>query len=214
MPSRPTVIVLATNLDHRPEGSIENTGHGLDVNTAFALTLHHALSSLLPMVVVVTPNFASLACSSVAARDVVVVQPGAPVKGRETRRALGGSIAAGVWARPDSPGWLVVPADLPMLRPSTMRAVAAALDQHTVAYAQHLGRTGYPVGFAAELYSELVTTDDDGVARRLMGRYPAHAVEVDDPGAVLDFNDKNQVANLRTAHAEHQALRSGTTGRY
>jgi len=208
MSSRPTVIVLATDLDKRPAGGLADEGHGLDVNTAFALTLHHVLASLLPMVVVATPAFASLACSSVAARDVVVVESddAARLSGRGNRNA-GNAIATGVWARPDSAGWLAVPAHLSMLRPSTMRAVAAALAHHTVAYAQHLGRAGHPIGFAAELYSELVTDDDDGLARRMMARYPSHAVEVDDAGAVLDFSSKRDLAILRAAHAEHQALR-------
>ncbi|CAN5670739.1 nucleotidyltransferase family protein [soil metagenome] len=207
MSPRPTVIVLATNLDSRMGDGDDEAHHGLDVNTAFALTLHHALSSLLPMVVVVSPDFASLACSSVAARDVVVVEPAAASRARGPRSGLGGSIAAGVWARPESPGWLVVPADLPMLRPSTMRAVAAALADNTVAYAQHLGRAGHPIGFAGELYSELVSSDDSDMARRLMARYPAHAVEVDDAGAVSDFSNQEEVASLRTASAEHRALR-------
>lgn len=207
MPLRPTVIVLATGLGQHRACVGGDEGHGLDVTTAFALTLHHALASLLPMVVVVPADLASLACSSVAARDVVVVREDDKSGPPRAGSGMGGSIAAGVWARPDSPGWLVLPARLPMLRPSTLRAVASALEHHTVVYAQHLGRAGHPVGFAAELYSELVTDGDGDLARRMMARYPAQAVDVDDPGAVLDFNSKREVASLRAADAEHRALR-------
>ena len=44
-------------------------------------------------------------------------------------------------------------------QPATIVAVARALDIHPVAYAQHNGRRGHPVGFAAELYSELTALD-------------------------------------------------------
>ena len=42
MASRPTVIVLATDLETRLGTGLDAEGHGLDVSTAFALTLHHA----------------------------------------------------------------------------------------------------------------------------------------------------------------------------
>ena len=58
-------------------------------------------------------------------------------------------------ARPMRAGWLVLPGDMPLVQPATLLAVARALDHHAVAYAQHRGRRGHPVGFAAELYSEL-----------------------------------------------------------
>jgi molybdenum cofactor cytidylyltransferase len=44
-------------------------------------------------------------------------------------------------------------------------AVGNALQHHPVTYAQHRGRRGHPVGFAAELYSELATLSGDEGAR-------------------------------------------------
>ena len=57
----------------------------------------------------------------------------------------------------------------------------AALEHHAVAYAQHHGRRGHPVGFSAELYSELMMLSGDEGARRLVARYPAIGVEVGRP---------------------------------
>jgi molybdenum cofactor cytidylyltransferase len=110
---------------------------------------------------------------------------------------MGASIAAGVGACPNSRGWLVLPGDMPLVRPSTLVAVARALDQHPVAFAQHLGRRGHPVGFASELYSELAALTGDEGARRLVSRYPAFAVELDDPGALIDIDTEDDLAAAR-----------------
>ena len=65
-------------------------------------------------------------------------------------------------------------------------AVGRALAAHPAAYAQHQGRPGHPLGFAPELYSELMALDGDAGVRRLLARYPAAAVEVDDPGVLRE----------------------------
>jgi molybdenum cofactor cytidylyltransferase len=69
-----------------------------------------------------------------------------------------------------------------------MQAVAQALSGHSVAFAQHQGRRGHPVAFSAELYSELIGLTGDEGARRLVARYPSHAVDVDDPGVLIDID--------------------------
>ena len=83
------------------------------------------------------------------------------------------------------------------MQPTTLLAVSRALDHHPVAYAQHKGRRGHPVGFGAELYSELVTLSGDEGARRLVARYPAHGVEVDDGGVLLDVDTRDDLERLR-----------------
>ena len=40
---------------------------------------------------------------------------------------MGDSIAAAVRATAQAPGWLVLPGDLPLIRPDTLRTMAAAL---------------------------------------------------------------------------------------
>ena len=118
---------------------------------------------------------------------------------------MGYSIACGVSARPDASGWLVLPGDMPMVEPATLQAVARELRHHTVVYAQHRGQRGHPVGFAAELYSELILLDGDEGARRLVARYPAHGEELDDPGVLLDVDTPADLAALLARAAEQAA---------
>jgi molybdenum cofactor cytidylyltransferase len=86
--------------------------------------------------------------------------------------------------------------------------VASALEKFPVVHAQHQGRRGYPVGFAAELYSELMLLTGDDGARRLMARYPAHGQEVGDPGVLLDVDTVADLAALRQQQAGMRVPRS------
>jgi molybdenum cofactor cytidylyltransferase len=199
MGGRPAVIVLAAGQGSRFAGTDHKLAQALGGLTVLGITLQHAIASHLPVVVVTTPALAELARRSVAARDVVVLpevgSPGHPGLG------MGHSISAGVCARPDAPGWLVLPGDMPRVQPPTLQAVARQLGHHAVAYAQHKGRRGHPVGFSAELYSELSALSGDEGARRLVARYPSFGVEVDDPGVLLDIDTLADLDQLRAAGA-------------
>lgn len=93
---------------------------------------------------------------------------------------------------------LVATRDL-LVRPSSIVAVGRALADNAVAYTQHRGRRGHPVGFAAELVSELIGLTGDEGARRLVARYPALAVELDDPGVLIDVDTEADLAAARAA---------------
>ena len=195
MQSRPTIVVLAAGKGSRFNGPAHKLEQGLGDLSVLDNTLRNAIESRLPVVVVVTQALAAGATRIVAARDVVVVPQALAALG------MGHSIAAGVAARADAPGWLLLPGDMPMIKPATLLAVAAALGQHPVAYAQHQGRRGHPVGFAAELYSELMMLSGDEGARRLIARYPAIGVDVDDPGVLLDLDTEADLVAMRALHA-------------
>jgi molybdenum cofactor cytidylyltransferase len=199
MKSRPAVIVLAAGTGSRFGTNGHKLTQRLGASSVLASTLRHAIASHLPVIVVTTEALADAARHHVASRDVVVV----PEVGSSNAQPLGMgySIAAGVSAWPDASGWLVMPGDMPMVQSSTMIAVASALDHHPVAYAQHRGRRGHPVGFASELYSELVVLTGDEGARRLVARYPAHGVDVDDPGVLIDVDTEADLERVRAAHA-------------
>ena len=197
MPSRPAVIVLAAGKGSRFVGPEHKLEQSLGASTVLGTTLGQAIASQLQVVVVTTEALAGLARRSVAARDVIVL-PEADTPG-QTGLGMGYSISAGVNARPNAVGWLVLPGDMPLVQPATLQAVARALAQHPVAYAQYKGRRGHPVGFSAELYSELATLTGDEGARRLIARYPAHGLEVDDPGVLVDVDTLADLASVRQA---------------
>jgi molybdenum cofactor cytidylyltransferase len=198
MNARPTLIVPAAGRGSRFRGA-GGTGHKLaqplDGVTVLECTLRAALASQLPCLVVTTAELAPLAARQMARRDVLVLSAG------EAARGMGYSIAAGVAERSAAAGWLVLPGDMPRVRPSSLKAVAAALAQQIVVFAQHQGRHGHPVGFAAELYSELVQLDGDDGARKVVSRYPAVGVELDDPGVLFDIDRPDDLQSLRSPSA-------------
>lgn len=196
MRTPPVVVVLAAGQGSRFGGPVHKLDQAFGASSVLGTTLRHALTSRLPVIVVATQALADEARRVVAARDVVVV-PAVGERGERTA-GMGSSIAAGVAARPDAGGWLILPADMPLVQTATLTAVARELEHHPVVYAQHCGRRGHPVGFAAELYSELVQLHGDEGARRLVARYPAHGVEVADPGVLVDIDTD---ADLRAARA-------------
>jgi molybdenum cofactor cytidylyltransferase len=191
MAAAPVVIVLAAGAGLRFEGQGHKLTQALGDTTVLGATLRQVIASRLRMVVVTTSALRDMVKSWVATQDVVVVPTSSP--GNGDHLGMGYSIAAGVRARGDATGWLVLPGDMPLVRPATLRAVANALSDHAVAFAQHGGRRGHPVAFSAELYSELAVLGGDEGARRILARYPAAAVEVDDPGVLLDIDTSSDL---------------------
>jgi len=202
MNARPTLIVPAAGRGSRFSGA-GGLGHKLaqplDGSSVLECTLRAVLSSQLPCLVVTTAELAPLAWRQLPRRDVLVLSAGEAVRG------MGYSIAAGVAERSASPGWLVLPGDMPRVQPASLQAVAAALSQQIVVWAQHRGRRGHPVGFAAELYSELVQLDGDDGARRIVARYPGVAVELPDPGVLQDVDTPDDLDALGGLAAPRQA---------
>ena len=195
MRSQPVVIVLAAGRGSRFAGAQHKLVQGLGQSSVLGQTIGHAIESRLPVVVVTTEPLAAEAARWVARRDVVVLpEVGSPGGGA---LGMGFSIAAGVAARFDGGGWLVLPGDMPLVRPSSIQRVSHGLAQHPVVFAQHRGRRGHPVGFAAELFSELVQLTGDEGARRLMARYPSHGLELDDPGVLVDIDTADDLAAVR-----------------
>ena len=192
MINEPAVVVLAAGAGSRYRGTRHKLSEPLGGESVLARTLRNAIESRLSVVLVVSEGLVDEARDLVAPRDMVVVDLPA-----QTGWGMGDSIAAGVSVHASAGGWLVLPGDMPLVRPATLRAVAAALDQQPIAFAQHRGRRGHPVGFAAELFSELVMLKGDEGARRLLARYPTAAVELDDAGVLFDIDTIDDLATAR-----------------
>ena len=197
MTTRPAVIVLAAGKGSRFVGLEHKLAQHLGTSTVLGTTLRNAIASHLQVIVVTTAALAHRARRHVAARDVIVL-PEADAPGHHGL-GMGHSISVGVAARPQASGWLVLPADMPLVLPITLQAVARQLEQSPVVFAQFKGRRGHPVGFSAELYSELVRLDGDEGARRIVARYPALGLEVDDPGVLVDVDTLADLETVRRA---------------
>lgn len=125
---------------------------------------------------------------------------------------MGDSIAASVRATAQAPGWLVLPADLPLVQPETLRRVALALMQGpaTVVMPVFDGERGHPVGFAAPCGRALQALSGEGGAAPVLRQQAPEqrlSLPVDDAGVVSDIDT---LADL--ARAEALGLQRGDWG--
>jgi molybdenum cofactor cytidylyltransferase len=161
--------------------------------------LLHPLPDGIPIAVASARNLIAA-----VARVVAVVRPGAPDLERALRAAgadvtvcdragegMGVTLAHAVRASGDADGWVVALADMPFIRPETIRRVAAAIARGAgIAAPDYRGERGHPVGFARTFRDALERLAGDAGAREIVKANPAALarVDVDDPGVVRDID--------------------------
>lgn len=175
----PIVIVLAAGLGSRFRQSGGST-HKLDALLGGLPLLEHVRRSV-----------------AAAGLDCHVVRPEAG-----TACGMGDSIARGVRATADAGGWLILPGDLPLVSPQSLRLVAQGLASHAVVQPFWNGQSGHPVGFGVECLAALTAlTGDTGAAsivRAHRAAGTAQALQLDDQGIVTDIDT---LADLARAQA-------------
>src|SRR5688572_30607413 len=117
----------------------------------------------------------------------------------EAARGMGHSLAHGVNAAKDAPGWIVALADMPRVMPSTIRSIADAIrGGATIAAPAYRGERGHPVGFASSLRNELLALSGDSGARAVLERHrdAVRLIECDDPGIALDIDARADLGRI------------------
>lgn len=110
---------------------------------------------------------------------------------------MGDSIAAAVRATRDAAGWLVLPADLPLIHAATLLQVAAALQAHDVVVPVFQGHRGHPVGFAATCGPALLNLRGNQGAAPVVRSHAAIELVVDDVGCVTDIDTLDDLARAQ-----------------
>lgn len=110
---------------------------------------------------------------------------------------MGDAIAAGVRATADAPAWLILPADLPLLRPQTLLQVACALAGQAAAAPCYRGQRGHPVGFSGACGPALMALRGEQGARAVLATQTVCEIEVDDPGCVTDIDTLDDLRRAR-----------------
>ena len=118
-----------------------------------------------------------------------------------SRPGMGDSIAAGVQATLGASSWLILPADLPLILPSTLHSIAFA-PPSAVTVPTYQGQRGHPVRFAAECAKNLLKLQgNEGAAQVIRVRAATDSIayiNVDDLGCVTDVDT---LADLQRAQA-------------
>lgn len=165
--SGPVVIVLAAGRGERFVAS-GGTTHKLQALLAGKRVMDHVLDAVK---------------ASGLAWHVVDADPSRP--------GMGDSIAAGVKATPAASAWLILPADLPLISPATLRTIAHA-PPCAVTVPMFQGQRGHPVRFGHECASELLNLQGNNGAAQLIRAQEATdsiaMIDVDDVGSVMDVD--------------------------
>jgi molybdenum cofactor cytidylyltransferase len=181
--SGPVVIVLAAGRGERFAAS-GGTTHKLQALLAGKRVIDHVLAAV---------KASGLACHVVEA-DV-------------SRPGMGDSIAAGVKATPGASAWLILPADLPLISPATLRIMAFA-PPCAVAVPMFQGQRGHPVRFGPECASELLNLHgNQGAAQLIRAREATDSValmDVDDAGCVMDVDTLDDLARAEAMLLDRQ----------
>ena len=184
MPQLPVVIVLAAGLGERFAAS-GGTVHKLDALLADKRVIDHVLDAV-----------------RASGLPHHVVRPDA----HETAGAgMGDSIAAGIRATPDASGWLILPADLPLIRGDTLRAIASA-PPCGVTVPRYHGQQGHPVRFDAVCGPDLLKLKgNSGAAQVLRAQAAINSiafVDVNDAGVVTDIDTLDDLRRAETLLSE------------
>jgi len=126
---------------------------------------------------------------------------------------MGDSIACGVAATAGAAGWLILPADLPLVQASSLLAVASALHKHTVVVPLYAGQRGHPVGFGPQARDELLALRGDGGAASVVAAWKQRGglgvLELEDVGCITDVDTPDA---LRAAQALARQIQAGQQG--
>lgn len=174
----PTVIVLAAGRGQRFARSGGAT-HKLDALLGRVPVLEHVLRSV----------------AATGLPHHVVRPAGGPYAETD---GMGDSIARGVAATADAAGWLILPGDLPLVRPQSLMAVAQGLATHPVVVPLWNGQQGHPVGFGGECRVALMALGGDVGAAAIMRAHrqagTVRALQLDDPGIAMDIDTLDDLA--------------------
>ncbi|MFM9967182.1 MAG: NTP transferase domain-containing protein [Burkholderiales bacterium] len=110
---------------------------------------------------------------------------------RDAAKGMGHTLAAGVRASSHASGWVVALADMPGIRPTTIKRVARSLQDGAVITAPSFhGERGHPVGLARRFHEELLALKGDAGARAIVAAHKdwITLLDVDDAGVTKDID--------------------------
>lgn len=167
----PTVLVLASGMGARFTAS-GGVGHKLQADLAGRTVLQRTLDAV--------------RASGLCWHLEDVGHPG-----------MGDSIAAAVQATPAAAGWLILPADLPLIAAQTLLELAQAVPDAAVLVPVFDGQRGHPVRFGRACGAALARLQGVGGAASVAARYDVVCWPVTDRGCVTDIDTQADLERAR-----------------
>jgi molybdenum cofactor cytidylyltransferase len=166
-------------------GDDDKLMHPLSDGTPVVVAAARALHSVLPRSVAVVRGDLDDVAAAVEACGLQVIRVPLGELG------MGHNIATAVLATRWAEGWVVTLGDMPWTQPHSIAQVAAALHRGEALAAPYFqGTRGHVIGFGASQRADLLHLSADHDVRDLLERHSEqlHAINVDDPGVLLDLD--------------------------
>ncbi len=190
-------VVLAAGLGRRFDASgqhhkllqtLASTGAP---QTLLAASLSQVCAAMSEVLVVLAegPHLAALLTECAAFAVTTVINPRAAT-------GMASSIVCAVSHSADAAGWLIAPADMPLISSAIWRQQCQHLAAgHTLAQPQYRGQPGHPVAFAAGFREALLQLGRDPAqadqgARAILAQHACHRWETDEPGILMDIDTR------------------------
>lgn len=117
---------------------------------------------------------------------------------------MGDSIAAAVRAHVHAPGWMILPADLPLIHAQTLLAIARAPMKMGALYPLVAAKRGHPVRFGPQCAQDLMRLTGSTGAASVMAHHGCTAIELGDPGCTLDIDTVQDLERAQELLAQLQ----------
>jgi len=180
-----TAILLAAGSGSRfdPTGRRDKLLQPLADDCSVAVTSAANLLAIMPRVLaVVRPGTDELRAElrAIGCETTVCAQ---------VRQGMGTSLAHAISQAKEAAGWIVALADMPYVKPATIKALLDALEGGAgIAAPWCDGQRGNPVAFSRIHLGHLLALSGDQGARALLRSYPVQPVEVNDAGVLRDID--------------------------
>lgn len=192
-PSRCTGLLLAAGSGTRfdPVGVTDKLRQTLPEGRSVAATSAANLLTVLPRVVaVVRPGAGALALELAELGCEVITCD-------DAASGMASSLVHGLTHTRDAGGWVIALADMPRVAPSTIAALAEAIDNGAdIAVPTYHGVHGNPVAFAPTHLEYLLQLRGDEGARSLLKKFFVSEIIVEDPGVRLDIDTPADLQRL------------------
>lgn len=120
----------------------------------------------------------------------------ATVRNPHPEQGMYSSIRTAVPLLSDTDGFFLLPVDIPLIRPATIRALAAAFEPDKVIFPAFEGRRGHPPLIPARFIGDILDYSGAGGLKSLLEQRPGRNVEVWDRGILLDADTPEDFAVL------------------
>lgn len=151
-------------------------------DTLVAAAAKNLLAAVPAVIAVVRPNAETMASELQSLGCEVVICA-------DANAGMAASLVTGLAHARSAAGWVIALADMPYVRPATIRALVDALACGAqIAAPTYQERRGNPVAFGCTHLQELLRLRGDEGARRLLKTFPVTEIVTNDPGIALDID--------------------------